>query len=67
MLQICLEETDPFNNKTMKAAAANTYIHDDVIKWKHFPRYWYFMMDYVEQIIETPVIRVAIMLIMPSL
>ena len=65
--------------------------HDDVIKWKHFPRYWSFVTvadgfpltkasdaefrcylwsvpeETVDQTIETPVIREAIVLIMTSL
>ena len=56
--------------------------HDDVIKWKHFPRYWSFVRgihaelwcfiwsvpeQIVEQTIETPVVWDAITLIMTSL
>ena len=54
--------------------------HDDVIKWKHFPRYWPFLREStghrffdlrlnnpVEQTIETPVILDAIALIVTSL
>ena len=57
-------------------------IHDDVINWKHFPRYWPLCGEFtgefptqrpvtrsssVEQTMETPVIWDAIALIMASL
>ena len=22
------------------------FVHDDVIKWKHFPRYWHFVREF---------------------
>ena len=28
---------------TISVAASNKIVHDDVIKWKHFPRYWPFV------------------------
>ena len=33
-----------FVNFTMAHAEAMTWKHDDVIKWKHFPRYWPFVL-----------------------
>ena len=27
----------------VKAFIESSFLHDDVIKWKHFPRYWLFV------------------------
>ena len=32
-----------FNCETFRAGAGVHKLHDDVIKWKHFPRYWPFV------------------------
>ena len=54
-----------------EAVAHNTQIHDDVIKWKHFPRYWPFVKGIhrspFEQTVEIPVVWDALALIMTSL
>ena len=36
-------KSDPRYNSHCIAFQHVTYIHDDVIKWKHFPRYWPFV------------------------
>ena len=35
--------TPMYLSKAMPHGTNNTYDHDDVIKWKHFPRYWPFV------------------------
>ena len=35
----------PLVCRTNSYGRVNTVFHDDVIKWKHFPRYWPFMRE----------------------
>ena len=41
---ICVtSETHPKPKNDQPASAHNLFLHGDVIKWKHFPRYWPFV------------------------
>ena len=46
LFQLCIilrgHRYDPYNRVTSSLQRHVSYIHDDVIKWKHFPRYWPF-------------------------
>ena len=40
---ICSTSYFTFDNLTIDFSASQTCFHDDVIKWKYFPRYWPFV------------------------
>ena len=39
---------------SMRGASARSHLHDDVIKWKHFPRYWPFVLGIHRSPVKSP-------------
>ena len=44
--------TRPF--RIPQLSAHNIFIHDDVIEWKHFPRYWPFVREIHQSPVNSP-------------
>ena len=55
--QCCLIVNRILRNKPNKWGGGDKIIHDDVIKWKHFPRYWSFLSGIHRSPVERPVSR----------